>query len=95
MQSRSRLQKPLFVHHAIDNVRVDLVEHGAVVLVRARKAILCDHLLETFLVQLANRGHLHLVGEAMDRWVVGALAAPPRADKSCFKHDLPLSGTKP
>ena len=88
-------QQPLLVHHAIDQVRVDLVEQGAVIAVGVRKAILFRYLREALLVQFAHCGHLHSVGEALDRRVVGALGAASRADESRFKHDPPPSGTKP
>ena len=42
--------------------------------------------LEAFLVQFANRDHFHAVSEAMDRWVVGTLAAAPAPAGYCNLH---------
>ena len=70
------------MHHAVDQVRVDLLQHAAVVVVAVLEVVGRGDLVQQFLVQLASCHHLH-VGQAVDIGIVGALAAAAGADKSC------------
>ena len=66
-----RLQDPAFVHHAVDQVGVDLLQHATVVVVAVLEVVGRGDLVQQFLVQFAGGHHLHF-GQAVDVGIVGA-----------------------
>ena len=88
MSEKRVSQHPLLVHDAVDDVEVQFLEHVAVVAKGVGKIVFVPHLGEAFFVEFADGGHFDLIGEAVDRGVVGALAAPAGADESRFQHGV-------